>query len=466
MKLSVHGAAQTVTGSKHLLALENGKQILLDCGMYQGMGKDTHSLNSHFGFDPSKVDYVLLSHAHIDHSGLIPRLVKNGFRGKIYCTAPTLDLCKIMLLDSAYIQQADTRFVNKRRTNQRKPLIKPLYTVEDAEKSLKFFVSVPFDREKKLDASSSFNFTHNGHILGSATINLTIIESEKTKRLTFTGDLGRYDTPLFRDPQSFPQADYILCESTYGNRLHDHLDQASQDLLEIIIHTCSEKKGKLVIPAFSLGRTQEIVYMLNKLDLYGLLPGIKVYVDSPLAVNATKITKKHVLQLNHKIQKFTKERPDPFGFDNLIYINNKEESQEINSTSTPCVIISASGMAEAGRVKHHIIHNIGNAANTILLVGYAEPLSLAGRLGNRAKQVTIFGEKHTVNAEIKSIDAFSAHGDYKEMIQYLLCQNPSLVQKMFLVHGEKEAQEHFKSELKAVGFNNIYIPSLHDSYYL
>ena len=466
MKISFHGAAQTVTGSKHLLSLENGKKLLLDCGMFQGLGKDTFSLNSHFGFDPRSVDYLFLSHAHIDHSGLIPRLVKEGFKGKIFCTEPTFDLCVIMLADSAYIQEADIRFVNKRKTRQGKPLVEPLYTKEDVEKSLPLFHTVKYNELFKVDDFVSVVFTDNGHILGSSSVNLRILEGSETRYLTFTGDIGRYNSPLLKDPQKFPQANFIICESTYGDRLHENIKNAAQQLLDYIIYTCSNKQGKLIIPSFSLGRTQEIVYALNKLNLHGLLPGIKIYVDSPLADSATEVTRKHIDCLNKHVQAFTEKRSDPFGFDALTYIKSKDESQALNFSDKPCVIISASGMAEAGRVKHHIKHAISDKSNTILLVGYAEPTSMSGRLKSGDKEVIIFGEPFQVKAEVKSVDALSAHGDYEEMIKFLGCQNPELVEKIYLVHGEIHAQEFFKDELKKGGFNNIYIPKRKDEFYL
>ena len=460
MILSFHGAAQCVTGSKHLIRLENGKRILLDCGMFQGMGRETHQLNRHFGFDPRSIDYLFLSHAHIDHSGLIPRLVREGFNGRIFCTPPTFDLCEIMLADSAYIQEADIRFVNKRKAKQGKSLIEPLYTKEDVDKCLPLFHIVDYNEQFKVDDFVTVTFTDNGHILGSSSVNLRILEGSQTKYLTFTGDIGRYHSPLLRDPQEFPQANYIICESTYGNRLHDKIESAAQQLFEHIQYTCANKQGKLIIPAFSLGRTQEIVFALNNLNLHGLLPGIKIYVDSPLAVNATEVTRKHVECLNQNVKSFIEKRSDPFGFGALTYIKSKDESQELNERKEPCVIISASGMAEAGRVKHHIKHAISHKDNTILLVGYAEPHSLSGRLKSGDKEVIIFGEPYQVRADVKSIDALSAHGDYKEMIQFLSCQDPEKVEKVFLVHGEKEAQEYFKKKLKDAGFNHIFIPEM------
>lgn len=463
MKVSFHGAAQTVTGSKHVITLPNGNKLLLDCGMFQGMGMDTFALNEHFGFDPREIEAMVLSHAHIDHSGLIPRLVREGFTGKIYCTYATYDLCKIMLADSAHIQQADIKFVNKRKRKNGKAEVDPLYTMEDVEKCLSHFRGVPYNEELKINDLVRLTFTDNGHILGSATVNLKILDGSTQRFVCFTGDIGRYGSSLLKDPESFPQADVIIMESTYGDRLHRDFKEADQLVLDAVMETCVVKKGKLIIPSFSLGRTQEIVYTLNKLNLHGLLPPVKIYVDSPLAINATEITRKYKRDLNERVQEFMDVRPDPFGFNDVNYVTGKGESQTLSRSDEPCVIISAAGMAEAGRVKHHIMHNIEDARNTILIVGYAEPQSLAGRLRAGYDMVTIFGMPHQVKADVRVIDSFSAHGDYQEMLKYLECQDPSKVEKIFLVHGDPEAQEAFKERLKEAGFNNIFIPARHSS---
>lgn len=462
MKISFHGAAKTVTGSKHLVTLHNGKRILLDCGMFQGMGQETHELNRHFGFEPLSIDCVILSHAHIDHSGLLPRLVKEGFTGKIYTSKATYDLCKIMLADSAHIQEADARYVNKMKMNQGKKFVEPLYTMEDVSKTLDLFEPCEFGRMTVIDDDASFMLIDNGHILGSAAVFLDVNESGLKTRLTFTGDIGRYDTQLLPNPKSFPQSDIIICESTYGDRKHDKVENAGQDVLNAIIETCVEKKGRLIIPAFSLGRTQELVYTLNKLNLFGLLPNVKIYVDSPLSVNATEIMRKHKDSLNFHVQEFTESRPDPFGFNQLKYIQSKEESLQLNNLSQPCVIISASGMAEAGRVKHHIKYAIGDTRNTILIVGYAEPHSLAGRLRAGAKEVNMFGLPYSVKADIKVIESYSAHADYEELLRYLDCQNPALVKAIILVHGETDSIKVWKEKLHGRGFSEVLVPEMHD----
>lgn len=465
MELSFHGAAQTVTGSKHLVKLEDGTSFLLDCGMFQGHGKDTFGLNSHFGFDPRSLNFLILSHAHIDHSGLIPRLCKEGFEGKIYCTPATLDLCEVMLADSAHIQEADAKFINKKRQKQDLEPIKPLYDMEDVQKCLEQFVAIPYNEEHKINDFVRVEFTDNGHILGSACVNLRITEGSETKRLCFTGDIGRYNMSLLKDPEPFPQPEVLILESTYGNRLHDEIENAETAILDAVLDTCLEKRGRLIIPAFSLGRTQEIIYALNKLDFRLKLPDIKIYVDSPLAICATNITRKYAHCLNEKVQAFMEVRPDPFGFDDVVYINSKEESQKLNDVKEPCIIISASGMADAGRVKHHIMYAIEDVKNTILLVGYAEPNSLAGKLRNGAEEVRIFGDMYKVKSDVKIIDAFSAHGDYNEMIRYLKNVDLSKIEKTFLVHGERDVQEEFKTKLNDEGLKHIFIPDIHSSYF-
>ena len=466
MKLSFHGAAQTVTGSKHLLSTDNGETLLLDCGMFQGLGKEGFLWNKDWGFDPKSVDYLVLTHAHIDHSGLIPKLVADGFSGKIFCTKATYDLCVIMLADSAHIQEADAYFNNKRKRERGEELYQPLYNSADVRAALGLFCPLDYKDECKLSDFLKLTFYNNGHILGSASAVLRVMDGSVWKSICFTGDIGRCDTILLKDPEPFPQVDVLICESTYGDRLHESLDHASKQLLEIVIEAIRVKKGKLIIPAFSLGRTQELIFTLNKLDLFGCLPGVKIYVDSPLAVSATEITRKHENLLNSSVKKLAAVRNDPFGFDELIYIREKEESQRLNDLNEPCIIISASGMADAGRVKHHIYNNIENPNNTILLVGYAEPRSLAGRLRQQPEEVRIFGDMKRVRASIKSIDAYSAHADYQEMINYLSCQNPSEIQKVFLVHGTIDAQKHFKEQLKEKGFNHIYIPEKGEEHYL
>lgn len=459
MKITFAGAAKTVTGSKHIVQLWDNSKVMLDCGMYQGMGKDTHALNSEEFADPLSVSAILLSHAHIDHSGLIPKFVKDGFRGPIFCTEATHALCEIMLRDSAYIQEADVLYSNKRHQREGPDAYEPLYGFLDVEQALSQFVIVKENETTPITAGIKATFIPNGHILGSAAIYLDIDEISEKHTLLFTGDIGRYDATLMKNPERPPQADYIICESTYGDRLHDHTIDAEQGLLNSVLHTLGEKKGKLIIPAFSLGRTQELVFALNKLDLYGLLPDVRIFVDSPLAIDATDIMRRYSHLLNREVSRFKKgTRHDPFGFKKLIYVKEQKYSRRINTLDEPCIVISASGMADAGRVKHHIYHALEEAKNTILFVGYAEPNSLAGRLQRGDKMVTIFGDERKVNAEIQYIKSLSAHADYNEMIRYLSENNSGKVKRLFLVHGEEEVAIHFKKHLKEKGYHNVVIP--------
>jgi metallo-beta-lactamase family protein len=461
MKIAFHGAARTVTGSKHLITLKNGKKILLDCGMFQGMGKDTDAYNRDFGFEPSEVDVMILSHAHIDHSGLIPKLVKDGFNGKIFCTSATKELAKILLEDSGEIQESDIKYSNKRRLAEGQPLLKPLYTIEDAKNSFGSFVEVNYGSWQKVIDDVEVLFTDAGHIIGSACVHLRIKENGTTRQLTFSGDVGRYRDVILKSPETFPQADFILLESTYGNSLHEDVVTTPDQLLEWINKACIQKKGKLIMPAFSVGRTQEILFALNQLELENRLPQLDYFLDSPLSLEATELVKKYPDFFNRYIQKILKTDADPFSFSGLKYIKSVEQSKLLNFRNEPCVIISASGMAEAGRVKHHISNNIENSHNTILLTGYCEPNSLGGRLISGNKEVSIFGVRHEVHAEIGSIRSMSAHGDYEDLSQWLACQDARQVKKLFLVHGEYDVQMAFKQRLVRKGFMDVEIPERH-----
>lgn len=461
MKIAFHGAARTVTGSKHLLTLQNGKKILLDCGMFQGMGKDTDVLNRSFGFVPAEVDVMVLSHAHIDHTGLIPKLAKEGFTGKIYCTDATKELTALLLEDSAQIQESDAKYHNKGSKAQGKPMLQPLYTKEDAAACLGLFVSQPYNEWFSVIDGVEAKFTDAGHIIGSTCVHLKITEGNNTTHITFSGDVGRYRDVILRSPAAFPQADYVLMESTYGNNLHENATTSLDTILEWIQRTCIERGGKLIMPAFSLGRTQEILYGLNQLSLEGRLPKLDYFLDSPLSTSITEVVKKYPQYFNSTIQKVLQSDSDPFQFEGLHYIESVEESKMLNYRNEPCVIISASGMAEAGRVKHHISNNIENSRNSILLTGYCEPGSLGGRLMAGAKEVGIFGVQHQVNAEIGQIKSMSAHGDYEDLSQWLSCQDKKSIRKLFLVHGEYDVQQDFKAWLVKRGFVDVEIPAQH-----
>jgi len=461
MKIAFHGAARCVTGSKHMLTLANGKKILLDCGMFQGMGQETDSLNRNWGFNPSELTVVVLSHAHIDHSGLLPKLVKDGFKGKIYCTPATKELATVLMEDSAGIQEGDIRYVNKKREAKGLPLLQPMYTTDDAIEAANQFVSLEYNTWQNIEEGVELQFTDAGHIIGSAAVHLRVQENGSTKKITFSGDVGRYRDIILKSPQTFEQSDVIIIESTYGNSLHDFHLAAPDLLLEWIEKTCITKKGKLIIPAFSVGRTQEILFALNQLELERRLPKLDYFVDSPLSIKATEIVKKYPKYFNQFIQKVLESDADPFAFEGLQYVQTREESKKLNYRNEPCVIISSSGMAEAGRVKHHISNAIENSRNSILMSGYCEPHSLGGRLISGAKEVRIFGVEHEVHAEIGTIRSMSAHGDYDDLCQFLACQNPNLVEQLFLVHGEYDVQQDFKNRLIHKGFKNVVIPELY-----
>lgn len=461
MKIAFHGAARTVTGSKHLLTLTNGKKYLLDCGMYQGLGKETDELNHDFGFEPEKIDHMILSHAHIDHCGLIPKLVKEGYKGKIFATDATKDLAAILMADSAGIQESDIKFVNKTRAAQGKEYVKPLYVMEDAVQAVQHFVTVPYGQWYKIDDNVQLMYLDAGHIIGSATVHLKITENGKETRLTFSGDVGRYRDVILKSPEDFPQADYIIMESTYGNKLHENITDTPDKLLEWITRTCLQKKGKLVIPAFSVGRTQEILFALNQLENENRLPSLPYYVDSPLSYEATHVIESYPQYFNNRVQKLLMTDQDPFSFKGLQFIKTVEESKSLNYRSDPMVIISASGMADAGRVKHHISNTIENSRNSIVFSGYCEPNSLGGRLKLHPKEVSIFSQVHEVHAEIGDIQSMSAHGDYQDLCQWLACQDPRQVKKLFLVHGEYDVQLDFKNRLISKGFLDVEIPERH-----
>ena len=463
MKISFHGAARTVTGSKHIVHMSNGTKLLLDCGMFQGMGKETFPLNNEWGFEPTEISYVIISHAHIDHIGLLTKLVKDGYNGKIYCTTATADLIELLLIDSAHIQEADVRYSNKHREREGRELIEPLYTLEDALAVFPMLVTADYNETVVIEDGIELLYTDCGHILGSAAVNLKINDGGKDVRITFSGDVGRYRDMILRSPDVFPQADFILLESTYGDRLHDLNVVAADKLLDQVKHTCLEKKGKLVIPAFSLGRTQELLYLLNRLELEKRLPSLKYYVDSPLSIKATEIIKAHHECFNKHVRKLLDKDEDVFSFKGLTYIRDVEDSMALNVSEEPCVIISASGMAEAGRIKHHIKHTIADSKNTIMFSGYCEPNSLGGRLREGADQVNIFGKSYMVRAEIDAIDALSAHGDYEDLSQWLACQEEHLVAKLFLVHGEYDVQLKFRDRLIRKGFKDVEIPAQHQT---
>ena len=470
MTIQFCGAAREVTGSAHLITLDNGFTILLDCGLYQGRAKEMDDFNRKWLFDPASLDCLILSHAHIDHSGRIPRLVKDGYRKAIHATHATRSLCALMLLDSAKIQEFDSKYRKKhlkgRKTRREDPDNEaggPLYTKKDVEMTMKLFEGHSYDRWIKLNDQVEVLFKDAGHILGSASVALKIEENGATRYLGFTGDIGRPNRPILKDPVPMPPLDYLICESTYGDR--EHLDNPSEKgkFLEVIRSTCVDRKGKLLIPAFSVGRTQEVVYLLDQLETEGLLPKIPVYVDSPLAVNATTIFGMHPECFDNDLHEYMLVDDNPFGFNDLKYIRKKEHSKRLNKKDDPCIIISSSGMMNAGRVKHHLFHMIDEPDNTILIVGYCSPNTPGGRLIAGAEYLYLLGQKKNVKAHIEVMNSFSAHADYLELLEFLKNQRESL-KTLFLVHGMLPAQISFKQTLKKFGFEDVRIPELGEIY--
>ena len=458
------GATREVTGSKHLITTRKGLKILLDCGMYQGKGLETDAANRDLGFDPEEIDYLILSHAHIDHSGLIPYIYKLGFRGTVLCTPATRDLCAIMLADAGRIQEADVHTFNKKRRANGEEPVEPIYTEKEAQECMRCFISVPYHKPFNIEGEVMVEFYDAGHILGSSCIYLEVKDGRRTIKLGFTGDIGRYDKHILKDPEPFPQVDYLIMESTYGDRLHDTLEDADRELLKAVLDTCTKKKGKLIIPSFAIGRAQEIIYSLDRLRNAGLLPDIDVFVDSPLSVSATNIMRLHDECFGQRILDYMKQVPDPFGFDRLQYVQSVEASKALNIRHKPCVIISASGMMEAGRVKHHLANNIDNPSTTVLCVGYCEPKTLGAKIMRGDEKVSIFGHVYNVRAELRRIESLSGHADFAEMLRYIDCQDKRKVKKLFLVHGEEETQQHFAQTLNNKGWHRIEIPQFRQEF--
>ena len=471
MDIKFCGAAQTVTGSCHLITLSNGYKILLDCGLFQG--RKVEPLNEKWFFKPKDIDCLILSHAHIDHSGRIPKLVKDGFKGPIYSTHATRSLCAIMLLDSAKIQVRDAEYHNKwvskkkrRKKGKKKFTFKdPLYREEDVHVTMTRFIAMSYDTWFKINDDVHLYYKDAGHILGSASVTLRIRENGKWKTFGFTGDVGRPNRPILRDPNPMEDIDYLICESTYGDRLHEMAPKESKLFLDIIKKTCLKNKGKLIIPAFSVGRTQEIVYMLDQMENAGLLPRIPVYVDSPLAVNATTVFGSHPECFDNELSEYMLVNEDPFGFNQLTYIRDVRESKRLNTLPEPCIIISAAGMMNAGRSKHHLNNNIENPKNTILVVGYCSPETPGGKLRKGAETLKLFGEVKFVRANIEIMDSFSAHADKDELTTFIKPLKKQL-SKLFLVHGDIDAQKPFKAHLLKKGYNSVEIPSIGQRYTL
>jgi len=461
MRINFHGAAQTVTGSQHLLEI-NGHRLLLDCGLYQGRRSETYERNLNFAHDPRKVDALILSHAHIDHAGNIPNLVKNGYEGPIYATRATVDLATIMMADSGRIQESDAEYVNKKRLTRDEESIAPLYTQRDAERAAQLFHAVEYDQPFVPVPGVVARFVEAGHILGSAAISLEIEEAGRKIRFWFSGDIGRYKLPLLRDPILPENVDYLLMESTYGDKPHADPDLAFKEFHDVVARTV-QRGGKVIIPAFAVGRTQELVYHLNMMMFAKDVPPVPVFVDSPLAVNASSIFRKHPECFDDETRWFVQQASHPaLDFKMLTYIQSVEESKALNLRQDPMVIISASGMAETGRILHHLKNNIENPKNTVCIVSWQAPHTLGRRLADREKQIRIFGEPYTVNAEIATIGGLSGHAGQDLLTRYAV-NVKSTVKKIFLVHGEAVPAATLMEKLKDNDMHNVYYPELHSS---
>lgn len=454
MQIGFYGAAQTVTGSQYLVEV-NGIRIVIDCGLFQGKREESYLRNRNFEYDPATVDHLVLTHAHIDHSGNIPNFVRKGFKGTIHATSATVELCKIMLHDSAYLQEKDTEFVNKIRIKQGKEPFKPLYTREDVDMALPLFKSYEYDKQFSLGKGVLIKFRDAGHILGSASLMFEINEKGRTYRLGFSGDIGRPNMPLMHDPNLLRDLDYLVMETTYGNRLHHPFSTVEQELADIIA-TSVQNGGKLIIPAFAVGRTQLLVYMLHKLYDQHRIPDIPIFVDSPLGLHATQVFRNHFDMLDRETERhYLRDKIDPFSFERLTYIESIEESKKLNHIDYPHIIISSSGMAEGGRILHHLRNNIGNRKTTVLFVGYAAEHTLARQLIEGEKNVKIFGEEYKVRCTIKTMDAFSGHADRHELLHYLSHCPPERMKKIILVHGEPIQMESFAHALRSKGYEDV-----------
>jgi metallo-beta-lactamase family protein len=466
MKLTFHGATKTVTGSQHLLEV-NGYKILLDCGLFQGKRKEAFELNRQGFVDPQTLDALVLSHAHIDHSGNIPSLVRKGFNKTILSTSATRDLCAIMLLDSAYIQERDISYVNKKRLRQNKTPFEPLYQTEDVLNTLQYFVGISYKRKYKLFEDIFVTFYDAGHILGSAIVVLQILDhdTQQEVELVFTGDIGRAGIPIIRDPAIIQGADILITESTYGDRLHPSYPEMEKELKRIIHETLAQK-GVLLIPAFAVGRTQQVVYTLHKLYTQGEIPEIPIYVDSPLATRATEIYRMHPELYDKELLSFLLSDDDqnPFAFPPLHYTNSVIESKKLNQLENFAIIISASGMMENGRILHHLARRISDPRNTILVTGWQAPATLGRYIVEGKSPLKIFGEEYPLKAKVEVLQGLSAHAD-KEGLSHWIQAFHKRPRKIFVVHGEEQASEHFAKHLREeLQYPEVFIPNPHESF--
>jgi metallo-beta-lactamase family protein len=449
------GAAHTVTGSMHLLHA-NGRRILLDCGLYQGHRDEARRRNRAFPFAAAEIDAVVLSHAHTDHCGNLPGLVRQGFRGPIYCTPATHDLTAVMLADSAKIQEEDAAYLNRQRPPGDKP-VEPLYERQDVPRTMRLVQPVPYDRPFDLGSGMRLLFVDAGHLLGSAMIALNIEAGGRAYRLTFTGDLGRKGQPILRDPAPVPPCDLLIAESTYGGRSHPPTAELADGLCAVVKRT-AERGGKVLIPAFSLGRTQTVVYFLHRLINGGRLARLPVYVDSPLASDATEVFRLHPECFDEETTRLLQDDPDLFGGRLVHYVRSVEESKRLNGLAGPCVIISSSGMCEAGRILHHLKHNIEDPRNTVLLIGFQAPNTLGRRLEEKRPEVRILDRRMKLRAEVVVMNGFSGHADQNEMLE-ALAPLAGQTKRVRLVHGEPEASEALAQALRGRGFVDVAVPN-------
>lgn len=457
MKIHFYGAARTVTGSQHLIEV-NGKLLLLECGIFQGKRSQFYSRNYSFAFNPKEVDAVILSHAHIDHSGNLPNLVKQGYRNAIYATPPTAELCGIMLRDSGHIYEEDAKYLNRKKRKHGEPAIEPLYTKEDADAVMPLIVEKNYNQPFEPVNGVTARFVDAGHILGSAAIVLDINEKGKKTRLWFSGDIGRFKLPLLRDPVLPQHPDILLMECTYGDKPHRDPDEAYVEFRDVVMRTI-KRGGKIVVPAFSVGRTQELVYSLNRMISEGDLPRMPVFVDSPLATNASDIFRKYPDYFDDETHQFVETGRHPaLDFPGLTYTRSVDQSKAINLMDEPMVIISASGMAEAGRILHHLSHTIEDARNTICIVSWQAPNTLGRRLAERQPMVRILGEEYNVRAEIATIGGLSAHGGQTMLLRYAAAANDNGLKHIYLVHGEEKPAEALMAMMREQGIPQVSYP--------
>ena len=470
MNITFLGATKTVTGSNILIETKT-KKFIMDCGLYQGQQKETMLNSEDFLFNPKDIDFVLLSHAHIDHSGRIPKLYVDGFRGPVYATKATCDLCSIMLPDSGYIQEAEIEWLNRKRKREGKHELPPLYTYNDAIDSLALFESVQYGEIFQIDSNIKVRFTDAGHMLGSSLIEVWVIEDGKEQKIVFTGDLGNNDIPLLREPSKIDDADILIMESTYGNRIHENNRDKAREFLDVV-STTLERGGNVIIPSFAVGRTQEILYEIQKSKQsddenfkkeFDEIMNAKVYVDSPLATSATEVFLKNLDCLDEEVQEDIREGKKPLDFNGLRFTQSVDESKELNMTANQSIIISASGMCEVGRIKHHLKHNLWRKDSTILFVGYQAVGTLGRKIVDGAKKVKIFGEEISVNADVRYIEAFSGHADRNGLLAFV-DSFKSKPKQIYLVHGDEEAQSCLSDELEHKFGIPVDIPSFGDVY--